>query len=88
VTTIQDETTTTSPTEAPAPVVPVVEDASPAAKLQPSSLPPVTGDRQPAKVKAGDDYYYYYYYYDDDEEADGKTKTAAAAAAPAPATTA
>jgi hypothetical protein len=87
-TTIQDETTTTSPTEAPAPVVPVVEDASPAAKLQPSSLPPVTGDRQPAKVKAGDDYYYYYYYYDDDEEADGKTKTAAAAAAPAPATTA
>jgi hypothetical protein len=78
-TTILDETTTTSPTDAPAVVA---EEAAPVAKPQPSGLPTVTGERQPAKVKAGDDYYYYYYYYDDDEEKADGTKAAGAAASP------
>jgi hypothetical protein len=81
-TTILDETTTTSPTDAP---VVVAEEAAPAAKLQPSGLPPATGERQPAKVKAGDDYYYYYYYYDDDEEKADGTKVAGAASPSSPA---
>jgi len=42
--------------------------AAAAAPVSPSSLPAAGGLGQPAKVKAGEDYYYYYYYYDEDED--------------------
>ncbi len=76
-------TTTTTPPPPPPPARPtrVEVPALPLVSSSPSGKPALG---QPAKVKAGEDYYYYYYYYDDDyDQADAAGANAAAAASTA-----